>query len=1064
MISQCPQCRTRLTDFAVACDKCGWSIVDLASNTVSGNTKIASGNDSAEVAPLAPDEEPPIIIVKNVAKTIAPPPPEDRQTDDMLPPEITGDAVDEIAPLEIDLQIQRAMDYIEQANYNSALSCLNRAIIDIPPERLAECFSLRGYVHLKNLEFERAEHDCTQAIDQHWEDAQTYAWRAAARGEQNKWRKAFDDLECACELAGEQRDQYLGLMDSYSQTASAYYREQVQAGNDSADLFFERGWIYYRCGKYEKAERDFNHALKKHPTHAWASVGLAKLRFENGSFNEVRDLCSVGAHGDETCETAALEIRVRANHHEGKISSAQRDLDRLRVLADGDAKRTVECCRLRSEIGDHVNAIDGLSEVIESSPDHHYAVLVRGDCYRAIKNYSLAVADYSRFLSFYPDDFDAIIRRADMFLASNRIQQAHADLDDALEIETASFEAYLIRSRLFLKEQKLDLALTECQKAVRLDNQKPDGFGVLAQIYQSLNNYQSAIEEYSRSAELAKSAQAQANYLYQRGTCFYEMERFDDALSDFRQSCQIRPNHSGTWIWLAASSARNEEWSEAITGLQKAIAIRPGAARQYQALGRPVAEKAISFFDRQQQRGQTSPNLFRQRGLAYQFLGKHDEAIVNYTAALDADPGHHETLIRRGQVYSSLNDHLAAAKDFSEVIDVDQANDAARYCRAISLLAQGKIAQAHADLSVAIKIAPKHPGYHVLLAELNQKSGNVPGVLAAYDQAVLLDPTDAITYRRRGAVHLSAQNYLNAISDFTHSLELRPHQVELLVQRGSAYLKAGEDGLAIEDFELALTHNDKLVKAYSGRAAVLTNQERYEYALIWLTKALHRFETPRQISGILFARGKAFFQMGRMTPAVADFSSVIELMRSDLKTVAAARYARALANCQAERWSNAKKDFRKILKITPDDSGIKKAMAWLENQESSDRPSFIKEAKPSLRPTRPPVVRAEINIVESGGKWESDPPYDSWVVRTADRQEYGPVQYGILQTWISQGRVAVGMKLLRADWSKWKRAEKLFPGLSAGVNESDSVSESDSISEFPGIVTRRAKPAAQEGS
>lgn len=1063
MISQCPKCHKRLTDFAVACDKCGWSIVDLAASTVNGGPQngrpknaSAADNGPAESVPLEAGEEPPIIIVKKVAKTIAPPP-EDRQSDDLLPPEITGEPGDSVPTQEIDLQIQRALEYIEQANYNSALSCLNRAIIDVPPERLAECFSLRGYVHLKNLEFERAEHDCTQAIDQHWVDAQTYAWRAAARGEQNKWRKAFDDLERACELAGDQRDQYLGLMDSYSQTASAFYREQVQSGNESADLFFERGWIYIRCGKFEKAERDFNFALEREPTHPWASVGLAKLRFENGSFGEVRDLCSTGAHGDEACETAALEIRVRVNHHEGNISSARRDLDRLHVLADGDPKRTVECCRLRNEIGDHVKAINDLSETIVSNPDLHYALLVRGDCYRSIKNYALAVADYCRFLEFYPDDFDAIIGRAEMYLASNRIHEAHADLDDALEIETASFDAYLIRSQLLLKEEKLDLALEQCQKAVRLDNQKPDGFGVLAQIYQSLADYGNAIQEYSRSAELAKSPEDQADYLYRRGTCFYEMEKLDKAMTDFEQSSSMRPNHAGSWIWLAATAAREEKWSQAIKGLQKAIAIRPAAAQQYQALGRPVAEKAIEFFDRQQQSGQSDANLFRQRGLAYQFLGKHDEAIKDYTLAFKAEPDQQEILIRRGQVYASANDHFAAARDFSSVIEVEPRNDSARYCRALSLLAQGRIADAQSDLSVAIEIAPKHACYHVLLAELNQKSGNLPGVLAAYDKAILLDPTDALTYRRRGAVHLSAQNYLNAISDFTHSLELRPHQVELLVQRGSAYLKAGEGRMAIEDFEIALTHNDKLVKAYSGRAAVLTSQERYEYALIWLTKALHRFESPRQLAEILFARGKAFFQMGRMAPAVVDFTAVIELMRSDPKTLAAARYARALANCQAQRWDNARKDFKKILKVTPDDSEIKKALAWLEDRESTDCPSFLKDTKPFHRPTRPPVVKEQVEHLESAGKWKVDSPFDSWIVRTADRQEYGPVQDGILETWISEGRVAVGMKLLRADWSKWKRAEKLFPELSIG-------SDSDSVKEFPGIVEVDEKAATQKGS
>jgi len=157
-----------------------------------------------------------IIIVKNVAKTAAPPPPQEKATDDVLPPEITGNPTDSVAPLEVDLQIQLAMDYVTLGNYTSALASLNRAIVDLPPERLAECFSLRGYVQLKSLEFELAEQDCTRAINQHWEDAQTYAWRAAARGEQNKWRKAFDDLERACELAGPQRDQYLGLMDSWN--------------------------------------------------------------------------------------------------------------------------------------------------------------------------------------------------------------------------------------------------------------------------------------------------------------------------------------------------------------------------------------------------------------------------------------------------------------------------------------------------------------------------------------------------------------------------------------------------------------------------------------------------------------------------------------------------------------------------------------------------------------------------------------------------------------------------------------------------------------------------------
>lgn len=1054
MISQCPQCHTRLTDFAVACEKCGWSIINSAANPASAEVVVADVVGSPQV-----------VIVKDEAKTTPPPPPEDKLTEDILPPEDPKTAADDsdMPPLEIDLQIQRAMEFIEQENFTSALNYLNRAIIDVPPDRLAECFSLRGYVHLKNLDFARAENDCTQAIHQNWEEAQTYAWRAASRGEQNKWRSAFDDLERACELAGAQRDQYVILLESYAETASDYFREQIKQGNESADLFFERGWIYFRSGKYQKAERDFNQALALESSHPWASVGLAKLHFQHRDLAKdlseipdlqaIKDLCNAGTHGDTACERAALEMRAQLNCADGHMSSAQRDLDRLIELAEDDSKRLVECCRLRSELGDHIKAIEGLTEVLDANPDHYLASLVRGDCYRLIKNYALAISDYSRYLRFYPDDVKALIRRANLYLVTLRLDKAHADLDEAMATDPTNFDAYLIRSQLFLNEDRLDQALSECGKAVRLDNQKPEAFAVLAEIYHRLCDFGRSIEEYSRSVELAQTDEDQAQYLYHRGVAYYELEDFEKAFNDFDRSCTLRPNHSGSWIWKAAACSRMEKWSDAILGLQQAILARPSASGQYQKLGKPVAERAVAFFDRQQQRGHSEVDIFWQRGLAYQFLGKDAEAIKDYTVVLDAKPDDPETLVRRGQVFARQGEHESAVKDFSRAIRNDTSNHGARYCRSISRTALGSVDEARSDLIKAIKIAPQHPRYHIQLAELMQKIGDSRKVIESYDKAILRDPSDPVTYRRRGTAHMQAQNYLQAVRDFTHSLELYPSQMDVMAQRGMAYLKSNQPVLAIEDFELALTHNDKLAKAYSGRAAALAVQGRYEYALIWLTKAIHRFSQPRELAEILFARGKVFFQMGRLAPAVSDFSTVIDLTRKDKKTVAAARYARAIANYHAKKYEKAQKDFRRLSRIRPNDRTIQAALAWFENQDSKS-PSFLNEEHKFQRPTRPSVRRRGVKLVESETKWHSDPPHDTWIVRTEDKKEYGPVQFQILKTWIRDGRIDVGMKLLRADWSKWKRAEKIFSEISPVGSESNMVDE------FPGIVVGR--PPANE--
>jgi tetratricopeptide (TPR) repeat protein len=1055
MISQCPQCRTRPTDFAVSCDKCGWSIVNPDAQQPATSTETSNGQ-----SPAPPAQEPTISIVKQVAKTAAPPPPEQKSTED-VPPQVRESngitTVTDLPPQEIDLQIQKAMDYIEQENYTSALSYLNRAIIDVPPERLAECFSLRGYVHLKNLDFVRSENDCTQAISQNWEEAQTYAWRAAARGEQNKWRETFDDLEKACELAGSQRDQYLTLMDSYSETASEYYRELIKNGDESADLFFDRGWIYFRSGKYQKAERDFNHSLAIQPDHAWASVGLAKLRYHQGEMRGIRDLCDAGTLGDADCERAALEIRAQLNQQDGKIGAAQRDLNQLIELAGDDSKRLVECCRLRNELGDHVKAIEVLTKVLDANPEHHLASLIRGDCYRSIKNYSMAINDYSRYLRFYPDDVKALVRRADMLHATERLNLAHIDLEDAMAMDKTNFDAYLIRSKIFLQEEKLDQALTDCQKSVRLDNQKPEAFAVLAEIYRKLCDFSLAIEEYGRSVELASTDQQKAHYLYHRGTTFYEMEDFEKALDDFAKSCELRPHHSGSWIWKAATCARIEKWSDAIKGLQQAIAVRPSAAEQYQQLGKPVAERAISYFNNQLQRGGNQSDLYRQRGLAYQFLGKDDEAIRDYTAALNKDPDDCETLTRRGQGFARKGDHGSACDDFTHVIRKRPDDHGARYWRAISRAAEGKMDEAKSDVIKAIKAAPQHPRYHILLAELQQKGGNIPKVIEALDKAILQDPTDPFTYRRRGNVHVLAQNYINAISDFTHSLELYPAQIEVLVQRGQAYLKSDQPGLAIEDFELALTHNNKLAKAYSGRATALAVLGKYEYTLIWLTKAIHRFDEPRELAEILFSRGKVFYLMGRLAPAVSDFSVVNELMRGDTKIVAAARYARAIANVHGESWDAAKQDFCFLLNLNPMDDAIRSALDWLENRES-ERPKFLGEPAKVKRPTRPPPIRSGVSLVESESRWAASPPYDTWVVRNIDKKEYGPVYYNILKTWIQEGRVDIGMKLLRADWSKWKRAEKIFSEIAPLDRRSKLVDD------FPGIDVRKTSQPVEAPS
>jgi tetratricopeptide (TPR) repeat protein len=1039
MISHCPQCKIKLSDFAVSCEKCGWSIV-----ASSGSSDTFSFTQPEGEQDKRPED---FIDVKNsppehAASTVANVAGAAQTRGKKLSKSETEKQARSLEQTE--LHLNKAMARIEIGEFEKAIRSLNRSIIASPYSRLGECYSLRGYCHLKSGDFKRSENDCTEAIRLNWNDAQTYAWRAAARGEQNKWRLAFDDLDRACTVAGRDRDTYLGLMDAYAESASEHFRNLIKAGDQSADIFFERGWVYYRSGKYDKAERDFKQALSVQENHPWASAGMAELIFSNkspsGKYSpartvEVFQLCNNAMLGSSGCKRNALPIRAQIYRFKGDLDRALADLNELSELSANDPELTVLCCRLRVDAGDYMVAIDELTKLLNENPALQSALLLRGNCYREIRNYALAVEDYSKFLRGNPDDPEALVRRAEVELATGHLDPALRDLDAALARDETSFEAFLCRAKVYLKQKRLDLAMTECQKAARLDNSGADVFATLAAICYQLGQYTQSIEEYSRAVELADEHSVKAGYLYLRGTAYYELGDFQKAYTDFKHACHIRPNHAGSWIWKAAACSRLEKWSGAILGLQQAIATRPSSQAQYRQLGTPVAERAIEHFDRQQQRGKSTADLFRHRGLAFQFLGKYTRAIEDFSNSLKLDSKHVETFIRRGQAYETLGKSEEAIKDFHRAIKLDRGNHQAYYHLSSAKNTSKDLDGAIKDIRKAIKNGPQHPRYYIFYAELMQKKGDYASVVAALDRATLLDSTDAATYRKRGQIYVLTRHYLNAVSDFTRSLELLPSQTDVIVSRGQAYLKSGRPGSAIEDFELALTQNQTYAKAYSGRATALTALNRHEYALIWLTKAIHRFETPREIAEIVFARGKVFYQMGRLGPAIDDFTTVTKLMRQDKKTVCAAKYARGIARYNMGLAEKAARDFRNVLADDPGNDAAAVALYWLGDPDASTKPAFLESPEQVIRPTRPPVVRSPVEMTTRTKDWSAEKPYDTWVLRSIDKKEYGPLQRETLNSWIKEGRVDFGMRLLRADWSKWKRAERIFKELEVGRGE-----------------------------
>ena len=127
-----------------------------------------------------------------------------------------------------------------------------------------------------------------------------------------------------------------------------------------------------------------------------------------------------------------------------------------------------------------------------------------------------------------------------------------------------------------------------------------------------------------------------------------------------------------------------------------------------------------------------------------------------------------------------------------------------------------------------------------------------------------------------------------------------------------------------------------------------------------------------------------------------------------------------------------------MLKLDPQNEQAKIALHWVR-EPGEPKPSLFAAPESQIRPTRPPVVGSVLEITPAEN-FSTSAPYDTWILRTANKKEYGPIPKQTLDVWVREGRASLGMKLLRADWSKWKRIEKIYPELDPAE---------DVVDEFP---------------
>lgn len=229
----------------------------------------------------------------------------------------------------------------------------------------------------------------------------------------------------------------------------------------------------------------------------------------------------------------------------------------------------------------------------------------------------------------------------------------------------------------------------------------------------------------------------------------------------------------------------------------------------------------------------------------------------------------------------------------------------------------GRLAEAHADVDEAIRLAPEYPRAHGLRGTLWLEQGRPADALKAFEEVVRLDPGGAEGHYNRGATYSALQRHDAAVADFSRAIELKPDFWDAYANRGVARQTRGvasenrQDILdARADYTKAHELNPGAVEPLYLRGMLYATAAEWADAAADLTQVIARNDAH---AGAYYNRGLAFQKQGDDNRAIADYTKAIELDPAG----PAPLINRGMLYAKQQRYEGALADYDKAASIAP---------------------------------------------------------------------------------------------------------------------------------------------------
>ena len=694
-------------------------------------------------------------------------------------------------------------------------------------DRSAQLFIDRGVIYLFRGDVDKAIGEFSHAIELDTEEPSTYLHRARCYATCGKPSEVIKDCTRAEELGHNVSEVYLlrgaslRELGKHDEALSDLTRV-VDNDKQNADAFFRRAEIYNSRGSYAEAIDDFTTAIDIDDQNTGVFVARGTAYAALGDYaNAIEDYT-------KSLDVIAADAATLVCRGEAYLKSK----DGERAIADFDEAISVNAIfapayRGRGNAfalaGANEDAMTEFNKAVRLDSRYAAAYASRGKTQFALKQNEEALADYEKALDLGLDDSDAAevhYHRAIVHAESREHEKAVASYNESIRLRGDRPGVYLWRGvalgSLGRVRQALDdfchaidlnpananqyqkvgqplakKAITSLSKVIESMPGKVDAYLSRGVAYQFLNDGDNAISDFDK---VLKTNPNELTAIKGRAAVLSAREDYETAVAEFDRAMEVDGDNASLLYQRGLCYLRSGRSEQARDDLSNAIQLDGKNADYFAARGQAHAalrdlKSAEADFDRAI-RGGSNASVLIGRAQVRKLLGKTDDAIRDFSAALDSDNKNAAVLFQRGVAYEQAQRLDEAVNDFASVISLQPGLVEAQCRRALLLVKQGQYEKAIIEITKAI-------------GQVNGKS-SLARVLEC-----------------RAKIYYSISRMQRAIEDYSFAIQLKPAGYNLAnayYGRGLAYLQSGENKEALRNIAKALRLDSEMSSAETALA------------------------------------------------------------------------------------------------------------------------------------------------------------------------------------------------------------------------------------------------------